>query len=112
MLLLLLLPLQVRPSHAGPTMQTETEAALRYKSNDVMHRKRAAHAHIIDKERSKRQRLAEQQQQQQKLAAAAAAVGRSSDRSRKQFVLPELDADGPLATGRFKDEGLFVSHTR
>ncbi|KAI8463120.1 MAG: DEAD-domain-containing protein [Monoraphidium minutum] len=45
---------KVRPSMAGPTMQTELEAALRFKSNDVMRRKRATHAAVIERERGKR----------------------------------------------------------
>ncbi|KIZ06170.1 hypothetical protein MNEG_1790 [Monoraphidium neglectum] len=46
---------KVRPSTGGQTMQTELEAALRFKSNDVMRQKRATHAAVIEKERGKRQ---------------------------------------------------------
>ena len=60
---------QVRPSHAGPTMRTEAEAALRYRSNDVMAAKRAAHAVVIERERQRRRLEAAD------AAAAAAAAG-------------------------------------
>ena len=66
---------QVRPSHAGPTMQTEKEAAMLYKSNDIMFGKRAKHAHIIEKERQKR-KLAD--------AAAADAAGSNADIQQQQ----------------------------
>eukprot|EP00879_Flechtneria_rotunda_P002941 GHRR01003158.1.p1 GENE.GHRR01003158.1~~GHRR01003158.1.p1 ORF type:complete len:643 (+),score=244.56 GHRR01003158.1:1343-3271(+) len=179
---------KVRPSHVGPTMQTEAEATLRYHSNDIMNKKRATHAHIIEKERQKRQLAEQQQRRQEDLAWGTAAngsqqqqqplkkrkqqqeeqqvpvsngaiwgkvdkhhdpidsgSGSSSDGSNmygaddnasgredlqtgwqkqqqqqhgqqqksesKYFVLPSA-VDGPLASGRYRDDGLYISHTR
>lgn len=93
---------KVRPSMVGPTMLTEKEKAQVSKSNDVMSRKRAAHTHIIEKERQKRQRAAgdaaassatEQQQLQPHVNGKHVSNGRPADAGQDDDDGDDDDAD-------------------
>jgi hypothetical protein len=55
--------------------------------------------------------LANQQQQQQQQDEEQRGSKRKRGQQQQQYVLP-MSVDGPLADGRYKDEGFFVSHTR
>lgn len=91
---------KLRPSMAGPTMQTELEAATRFKSNEVMRKMRSTHAVIIEKERVKRRAAA---------AAAAYALegGAGSggpDKKRRRRAGDEEDEEEPGEDGSSGDD--------